>query len=111
MYPFGYNSKMFQVKQTSIFNKWLSGLKDKQAKARILVRLESCRLGNLGDAKSVGNRISELRIHFGKGYRIYFTKQKGIIILLLCGGTKSSQKRDILKAKQILNDVVNGKER
>ncbi|MCP4926809.1 MAG: type II toxin-antitoxin system RelE/ParE family toxin [Gammaproteobacteria bacterium] len=96
---------MYQIRQTSIFSKWLVGLQDTKGKARILARLESCRLGNLGDCKSVGGGIKELRIHAGPGYRLYFTQQRKVVLLLLCGGRKSSQSRGIEKAHRLLAEL------
>lgn len=64
---------MFQIRQTEVFSRWLTELKDRKAKARILARLESVRLGNLGDSATVGARVHELRVHTGPGYRVYFT--------------------------------------
>ncbi|TGD74776.1 type II toxin-antitoxin system RelE/ParE family toxin [Mangrovimicrobium sediminis] len=82
---------MYQVQQTDVFSKWLSKLRDRQAIARILVRIESLRQGNTGDSKSLGSGLHELRIHFGPGYRVYFARKAGLVVLLLCGGDKSSQ--------------------
>ena len=93
---------MYQIRQTAVFAKWLANLRDIKGQARILARLESCRVGNLGDTKRVGARIHELRIHIGPGYRVYFTKRRNMILLLLCGGNKSSQARDIERAKRLL---------
>lgn len=86
------------------FDKWLFGLKDKATIARILVRLDRVAFGNLGDVKSVGEGVSELRLSFGSGYRIYFAQDGDKIILLLCGGDKSSQDKDIKTAKIYLED-------
>ena len=105
MYPNGYTIIVYQIRQTSIFSKWLASLRDTKGKARILARLESCRLGNLGDYKSVGGGIKELRIHAGPGYRVYFTQQRKVVLLLLCGGRKSSQSRDIEKAQRLLTEL------
>jgi len=96
---------VYQIRQTSIFSKWLAGLRDTKGKARILARLESCRLGNLGDCKSVGGGIKELRIHAGPGYRVYFIQRRKVVLLLLCGGRKSSQSRDIEKAQRLLAEL------
>ena len=93
---------MYQIRQTAVFAKWLANLRDVKGQARILARLETCRVGNLGDSKSVGGGVRELRIHIGPGYRVYFTKRRNMILLLLCGGNKSSQTRDIERAKQLL---------
>ena len=96
---------MYQVQQTDVFSKWLSKLRDRKAIARILVRIESLRQGNTGDSKSLGSGLHELRIHFGPGYRIYFTRKAGLVVLLLCGGDKSSQSKDIARARDILSDL------
>jgi len=82
------------------FRKWLHALRDVRARAKIRVRLNRVRLGNFGDAKPVGGGVSELRISHGPGYRVYFAREGSTVVLLLCGGDKSSQKRDITKAKE-----------
>lgn len=105
MYPAGYSALMYQIQQTDIFSKWLSRLKDRKATARILARIESVRQGNSGDSKSLGSGLHELRVHFGPGYRIYFTRKSGLVVLLLCGGNKSSQSKDIARARKILSDL------
>lgn len=94
----------FELKSTGIFDAWLRALRDKRALARILARLDSARMGNLGDARSVGGGIRELRVHVGPGYRVYFAQREATLLLLLCGGDKSSQQRDIIKARRLLND-------
>ena len=86
------------------FELWLLSLKDRQARARIRRRLARVRLGNLGDYKFVGGGIQELRISYGPGYRIYFARSGDRIVLLLCGGDKKTQSKDILKAKQYWAD-------
>ena len=96
---------MYQPRQTDTFRKWLKGLRDNRATARIVARLDSARLGNLGDCKSVGSGIREMRIHVGAGYRLYFVERHGEILILLCGGSKSSQSRDIARAKRILKEM------
>jgi len=96
---------MLQLKQTEVFGKWLSDLRDIRAKARILARLESARLGNLGDARSVGDGVSEFRIDVGAGYRVYFTRRQRVIIILLCGGDKSTQSKDIARAKLMVQQI------
>lgn len=83
----------------SSFEHWMRSLRDKQTKARILTRIDRVRLGNLGDCETVGAGVFELRLHFGPGYRVYFGLHGGEIVLLLCGGDKSSQARDIELAK------------
>ncbi len=92
---------MFQIQQTEVFAKWLAHLRDVRAKARILARLDSARLGNLGDAKSIGDGVSEMRVDVGAGYRVYFTRRQRVIIILLCGGDKSTQSKDIASAKSM----------
>lgn len=96
---------MIELKQTDTFQKWESKLKDKQAKTLIAARLFRLAHGLAGDVKPVGEGISELRIHHGKGYRVYFKKTGNTIILLLCGGNKSTQQQDIKKAKQLAKEV------
>ena len=81
------------------FNEWLNSIRDTETQARIRARLERLEDGNLGDCQSVGEGVFELRIHFGSGYRVYFGQIDNTIILLLCGGDKSSQRRDIERAK------------
>jgi putative addiction module killer protein len=92
---------MFTLIQSSVFNAWLSALRDQKAKARILARLRSATLGNFGDCEPVGEGISEMRIHVGAGYRVYYTRTGTTVYLLLTGGIKSSQKKDIVLAKRI----------
>ena len=99
---------MYLIKQTNIFSKWLSKLKDIKGKVSILRRIDRMKLGNFGDYKSVGNKIYELRITTGPGYRVYYTKQDDEIIVLLIGGDKSSQNDDIKKANDILEELNNG---
>jgi len=96
---------MYLIKQTNIFSKWLSKLKDIKGKVSILRRIDRMKLGNFGDYKSIDNNISELRIVTGPGYRVYYTKEDDEIILLLNGGDKSSQSDDIKKAKEILKEL------
>jgi putative addiction module killer protein len=82
------------------FREWLHSLRDLQARARIRVRLNRVRLGNLGDCKPVGEGVMELRLDFGPGYRVYFGQQADVLVILLCGGDKRTQTRDITSAKQ-----------
>jgi putative addiction module killer protein len=105
MYPIGYTVGMYLIETTIQFDKWLKKLKDKSAIGRILTKLKMVELGNLGDSKSVGGRVSELRLTYGPGYRIYFSKKGNTIILLLHGGNKSNQSSDIKKAKAILKEL------
>ena len=93
------------MQQTDVFASWLVSLRDVRAQARILARLESARLGNLGDCKAIGSGIREMRIHTGSGYRVYFVQKGQVILLLLCGGSKSSQARDIARAKKMAQQL------
>jgi putative addiction module killer protein len=89
------------VRQTDNYACWFADLRDQRAKARIDIRIRRLELGNIGDAKAIGGGISELRIDYGPGYRIYFCKRGQTIVLLLIGGDKSSQQRDISEARAI----------
>jgi putative addiction module killer protein len=92
---------MFEVHKTAEFDTWLANLKDQVGKARIISRIQRLEQGNPGDAAPVGDGISELRIHSGPGYRVYYKQTGRMIVLLLCGGDKSTQQGDILRAKGI----------
>ena len=96
-----------KVRRTELFDKWLRKLKDKQAKVLITSRLQRLAFGYLGDSKSVGSGVHELRIHVGPGYRLYYTRHGDEWILLLMGGNKGSQARDIKRAKQMVKDYDN----
>ncbi len=96
---------MLRVKQTATYHKWVSKLKDSKAKALIVDRVFRLANGLPGDAKLIGQGISELRVHYGPGYRVYFKKQGDTIILLLCGGDKSSQSRDIDTARRLAKEI------
>jgi putative addiction module killer protein len=93
---------MYTILRSDTFAEWLDNLADEKAKARILVRLISAERGNFGDCAPVGGGISEMRVHFGPGYRLYFTRRGKVVYLLLCGGDKSTQKPDIKRAKTML---------
>jgi putative addiction module killer protein len=101
LYPYGYMCIMSSFVRTNVFDEWLSKLKDARGKARIIKRIRSAERGNFGDCKQVGGGIAEMRIHFGPGYRVYFTRVGGVVYLLLCGGIKRGQNRDIVKAKRL----------
>ena len=88
------------------FRKWLEGLKDRQARAKVRVRLNRIRLGNFGDSKSVGNGVYELRIPYGPGYRVYFGRKGNKVIILLFGGDKKTQRKDIALAKKYWADYL-----
>lgn len=89
---------MIEVRQTERFAKWFARLRDRTARARIQARIDRARFGNLGDVRPVGSGVSEMRIDVGPGYRLYFVQRGGQLIVLLCGGDKSSQKKDIREA-------------
>lgn len=95
---------MIEFKQTETFRKWRIRLKDERARVLIASRLDRLAFGHAGDVDPVGNGISELRIHYGPGYRIYFQKRKNTIIILLCGGNKSTQAKDIKTAKRLAEE-------
>ncbi|MBO7060295.1 MAG: type II toxin-antitoxin system RelE/ParE family toxin [Fibrobacter sp.] len=97
------------VNQTPEFQKWMQKLRDFRAKAHVLSRLTQVEGGNLGDFKSVGNGVLEMRINYGPGYRLYFAKDGETIVILLIGGDKSSQDQDIVKAKNIWQGIKNEK--
>lgn len=91
--------------RTSEFDAWLKALRDPIAKARIVARIRSAEAGNLGDCAPVGNGISEMRVHVGPGYRVYFCRRGEVTYLLLCAGDKSSQQKDIRAAKALLKSL------
>ena len=90
---------MIDVRSTEQYSKWYDRLRDREAQARILIRLRRLSLGNFGDVAPVGEGVSELRIHYGPGYRVYFVQRGGRIVILLGGGDKSTQGKDIAAAK------------
>jgi putative addiction module killer protein len=100
-YPIGYTSLMIEVRQTATFAHWFQGLRDSQARARILVRIRRLSLGNPGDVRAVGAGISELRIPWGPGYRVYFVARGETVVLLLAGGDKRTQATDIQEAMEL----------
>ncbi len=95
---------MFELRQTETFRKWRTQLKDERARALIASRSDRLAYGHAGDAEAVGDGISELRIHFGPGYRIYFQRRGKTVIVLLCGGDKSSQGKNIKVAKRLAKE-------
>lgn len=96
---------MIQVRRTAEFVDWLSELRDIPARARIAKRIDRIAQGNFGDAKSVGDGVSELRFTFGPGYRVYYTRCGDVVVILLCGGDKASQGRDIERAKAMALEI------
>ena len=96
---------MIEVRQTEVFTAWFTGLRDQQARARIRVRIDRLSLGNPGDVKPVGSGVSEMRINYGPGYRLYFVSRGTTVVILLCGGDKRSQDRDIAQAIELAQKV------
>ncbi len=101
---------MIEVRQTARFTVWLAGLRDRRARARILKRLDRARNGNLGDIAPVGEGVSEMRIFYGPGYRVYFVRREETLIVLLCGGDKSTQGADIAAAKELAKEIDDGED-
>lgn len=96
---------MYTVRQTVEFRDWLDGLTDKRAQVRIAARLRLAEAGSLGDWRSVGGGVSEMRIDYGPGYRLYFARGGSVLIIMLGGGDKSSQRRDITRARRIASEL------
>lgn len=96
---------MIEVRQTITFTNWLDDLRDRNARIRIATRIRRMELGNPGDVKAVGEGVSEMRITYGPGYRVYFVQDGDTVVILLCGGDKSSQSRDIAQAKQMAKEL------
>ena len=95
---------MVEVVKSATFDRWLRRLKDRRAVVRVLVRVDRLAAGNAGDAKPVGHGVSELRIDYGPGYRVYYLREAEVLILLLCGGDKSTQATDIKKAHMLAGE-------
>ena len=96
---------MIQIQQTETYARWFAGLRDRVARARIDIRIRRLSIGNPGDAKPVGEGVSELRINYGPGYRVYFVQRGEVVIVLLAGGDKSTQDKDIRNAKALAKDL------
>ncbi len=96
---------LYEIKTTLVFDKWLKKLKDRSAKIRILARLDRVTHGNFGDVKEIDSSLTEMRFFFGGGYRIYYVIRENTIVLLINGGDKDSQKKDIEKAKELLKEL------
>ena len=96
---------MVEVRQTDVFVAWFEGLKDRAARARITARIRRLSLGNPGDVKPVGQGVSEMRIDYGPGYRVYFVQRGEALVILLCGGDKRDQSRDITRALELAKEV------
>lgn len=97
---------MNTIVRTGVFDRWLTKLKDLRGKARIIERIRSAERDNFGDCEPVGKGVSEMRLHFGPGYRIYFYRTADSVYVLLCGGTKRGQHRDIAKAQPIARSLM-----
>ena len=96
---------MVEVRQTELFALWIQALRDRQARARILVRIRRLSLGNPGDVRPVGEGVSEMRIDYGPGYRVYFTRSGEELVVLLAGGDKRTQDRDIQSARDLARNL------
>jgi len=96
---------MVEVRQTDVFTDWFAGLRDREARARITVRIRRLSLGNPGDVKPVGGGVSEMRIDYGPGYRVYFVGRGDTVVVLLCGGDKRNQDRDIARAVELAQEI------
>jgi putative addiction module killer protein len=101
----GYNILVVEIRQTEEFSDWLRTLRDAQARARIVARARRLAFGNPGDVRPVGGSVSEFRIHYGPGYRVYYVQRGAVLILLLCGGDKSTQPKDIETAKRLAREA------
>ena len=99
-----YSLQVIEIRQTQVFADWLRRLRDENARARIQIRIRRLSLGNFGDVKPVGGGVSELRIDYGPGYRIYLRRHGRFLVLLLAGGTKKTQEADIAKAKELAKE-------
>ena len=97
----GYYAEVFEIRQTEVYSRWFKRLRDRQARAHINIRIRRLSLGNPGDVRPVGGGISELRIDYGPGYRVYFVQRRQSLIVLLAGGDKGSQHRDIKRARDL----------
>jgi putative addiction module killer protein len=102
----GYTKAVIEIRETAAFSAWLRALRDAQARARIAARIRRLAFGNLGDVRPVGEGVSELRIHYGPGYRVYFVRRGDLLIIVLCGGDKTTQPRDIESAKRLAKETA-----
>ena len=96
---------MIEIHKTEIFTDWFDNLKDRRARARVQARIDRMELGNFGDVAPVGEGVSELRIFYGPGYRVYFVQRGSTVVILLSGGNKSTQNSDIVKAKELAKQL------
>lgn len=107
LYPTGYTQTVtgIEVRKTEVYVRWLDSLRDGRARARVLARVERLRTGNPGDVQPVGEGVSELRIDYGPGYRVYFMRRGQALVILLAGGDKGSQKTDIRRALRLARNL------
>jgi putative addiction module killer protein len=98
---------MTEIRQTDTYSEWFNALRDRRAKARIDIRIRRLSLGNPGDVRPVGKGVSELRIDYGPGYRVYFVQHGALLIVLLCGGDKDTQAVDVERAKELASQLEN----
>lgn len=105
-----YEGQVYRIQQTADFAKWLLSLRDRRASAKITNRLLRAADGNLGDVKDAGKGVSEMRIDYGPGYRVYFSQRGNELVILLCGGDKRTQDRDIAYAKRLKLEIDRGSE-
>jgi len=96
----------YEIQYSSVYEKWFNKLKDRTAKTKILVRLARIENGNFGPTKQLGRHLFEIKLTYGPGYRIYYTLSGNTVVILLIGGDKSSQSKDIIKAKKLLAEVL-----
>lgn len=96
---------MIEIRETETFSSWLKDLRDDRARAKIAARIRRLAFGNPGDVNPVGEGVSELRIHEGAGYRVYFIQRGSLLIVLLCGGDKATQNKDITRAKTLAKEI------
>lgn len=99
LFDVNYGSHTVELLKSDVFDRWLTKLRDAHARARVQARLDRFAIGNPGDVRSVGEGVVEMRIDYGPGYRVYYTRRGRLVILLLCGGDKTTQARDIARAK------------
>jgi putative addiction module killer protein len=105
MYLMGYINAVMEIRQTERYAQWFASLRDRQARARIDVRIRRLSLGNPGDVKPAGGGVSELRLDYGPGYRIYFTQRGQTLVILLAGGDKRTQDQDIKTARELAQEL------
>jgi putative addiction module killer protein len=96
---------MIEIRRTQVYQDFIDGLRDRRARAMIAMRIDRLAQGHAGDAAPVGEGVSELRLHYGPGYRVYYVQRRTVVIVLLCGGDKSSQQRDIKRAKELASNL------